>query len=162
MGPGLFFAFFLLLAAGRSRAETAVGLDARGVNPIAAVNNPDGLDVRDALGRPVTAQAVLADMNKASAARAAQNSYSSHLPKAKAVLPMMEGAVDRCFSLVRWTVTQAASAVLASLPTPRPKAALPFLALLGTVLILTASASRPRALMPALSSCRRCLEVLRC
>jgi hypothetical protein len=33
---------------------------------------------------------------------------------------------------------------------------------LGAVLVQTASASRPRALLPALSSCRRGLEVLRC
>ena len=57
VGPGLLLAL-TLLGLSRARAETAVGLDARGVDPIAAVDNPMGLDVRDALGRLAVANHV--------------------------------------------------------------------------------------------------------
>ena len=95
-------------------------------------------------------------------ARAAETAYSSNLPKAKVVLPSLEYAAGRVLSLVRLIEAIPGRAEWASLPTPRPKPSLALVAPLGTVLILTASASRPRASRPALSSCRRCLEVLRC
>ena len=88
MGPGLFLALALLAPAGR--AETAAGLDAQGVDPRVAVENRLGLDVRDALGRPVTREQVLTDLKGAAVARAAQNSYTSSLPKARAVLSALE------------------------------------------------------------------------
>ena len=161
VGPGLFLAL-VILAGGRARAETAVGLDARGVDPIAAVNNPLGLDVRDALGRPVTAAAVLEDLKRAQVARAAETSYTSRLPKAKAVLASLEYYRGGLLTLVRLIVSVPGPAEWASLPPPGPKLCIPLLAVLGAVLTMTASASRPRASLPALSSCRRGLEVLRC
>lgn len=161
VGPGLFLALALLLG-GRARAETAVGLGARGVDPMAAVDNSQGLDVRDELGRPVTAKAVLDDMKKASVARAAETAYQSALPKAKTVLPALELAVGGLVSLVRLIETVPEGVELASLPLPRPKIAALLFAVLGLVLVQLASASRPRASLPALSSCRRSLEVLRC
>jgi hypothetical protein len=161
VGPGLFLALALLLG-GRARAETAVGLDARGVDPMAAVDNSSGLDVRDELGRPVTAKAVLDDMKKASAGRTAETAYQSSLPKAKIVLPSLELAVGGLLSLVRLIETVPEGVELASLPLPRPKVPALLFAVLGLFLVQLASASRPRASLPALSSCRRSLEVLRC
>jgi hypothetical protein len=161
LGPGLFLAL-AVLAAGPSSAETAVGLDARGVDPMAAVSNPLGLDVRDELGRSVSGKVVLAEMKQAQAARAAETSYASSLPKARTVLPLLESAVGRGLSLVRLIESAAGPAAWASLPSPRPKPAALILAVLGVLLIQAASVLRPRASRPALSSCRRCLEVLRC
>ena len=161
VGPGLFLALALLLG-GRARAETAVGLDARGVDPMAAVDNAQGLDVRDELGRPVSAKVVLDQLKQAEVARTAQTAYQSALPKAKLVLPALEYAAGGILSLVRLIETVPGPAELASLPLPRPKLAALLFAVLGLVLVQAASASRPRASLPALSSCRRSLEVLRC
>jgi hypothetical protein len=161
VGPGLFLALVLLVG-GRARAETAVGLDARGVDPIAAVNNPQGLDVRDALGRPVTARAVLADIKKAEVVRAAETAYTSGLPKAKSVLASLEAAAGGVSSLFRLIESLPGRIEWSSLPSPRPKLSVLLLLALGVVLVQAASAARPRASLPALSSCRRSLEVLRC
>jgi hypothetical protein len=121
VGPGLFLALILLGAA--ARAETPVGLDAKGVDPMAAVNNRDRLDVRDALGRPVSAKVVLEQLKKAEAARSAQNAYSSVLPKAKTVLPALELAASLGVWLVQLADPAAPSQVWAALPLPSPKAA---------------------------------------
>ena len=161
VGPGLFLALVLLVG-GRARAETAVGLDARGVDPMAAVDNRAGLDVRDELGRPVSGQAVLADLKRAEVARAAENSYSSALPKAKAVLASLEYSAGGVLSLVRLIESIPGPSEWASMPAPRPKLSVLLFAVLGALLVQAAAASRPRASLPALSSCRRCLEVLRC
>lgn len=160
VGPGLFLALAVL--AGGARAETAVGLDARGVDPMAAVDNRQGLDVRDALGRPVTAQAVLSDLKKASVARVAQTAFASALPKAKIVLPALELASAAKTWLVRLAQAVPGPAAWASLPVPGPKLSVLILVLLGAVLVQAASPLRPRALRPALSSCRRSFEVLLC
>ena len=161
VGPGLFLALVLLVG-GRARAETAVGLDARGVDPLAAVNNPLGLDVRDALGRSVSGRIVLAEFKRAQAARAVETSYTSSLPKAKVVLASLEYSVGGLLSLVRLIEAVPGRAEWASLPPPGPKLSVLLLAVLGAVLVQAASASRPRASLPALASCRRGLEVLRC
>ena len=72
-------------------AERAVGLEARGVDPRAALHNPHGLDVRDALGRPVSARLVRQQIKAAAAeAAASPSSYSSALPQAKAWTRAME------------------------------------------------------------------------
>ena len=161
VGPGLFLAL-VLLAGAPARAETSVGLDARGVDPMAAVSNPLGLAVRDALGRRVSGRVVLDEMKKAEVARAAETAYASTLPKAATVLPILEAAAGRGLALILWAENASGPAAWASLPTPRPKPSVLILVVLGVVLIQAASAFRPRALLPALSSCRRCLEVLRC
>ncbi|MDE2141254.1 MAG: hypothetical protein KGJ84_02430 [Elusimicrobia bacterium] len=160
MGPGLFLALAVL--AGAARAETAVGLDARGVDPMAAVDNRQGLDVRDALGRPVSAQIVLSELKKASVARVAQIAFTSGLPKAKTILPALDMAAGAAVWLVRLAEAVPGPAAWAALPTPGPKLSLLVLVVLGAVLAQASSAFRPRALLPALSSCRRGLEVLRC
>jgi hypothetical protein len=161
VGPGLFLALVLLVG-GRAHAETAVGLDARGVDPMAAVNNGQGLDVRDELGRPVSAKVVLAELKRAEDARAAETSYASRLPKAKAVLASLEYSAGGVLSLVRLIETLPGRAEWASLPAPGPKLSVLLLLVLGAVLVQAATASRPRASLPALSSCRRSLEILRC
>jgi hypothetical protein len=161
VGPGLFFALVLLFG-GRARAETAVGLDARGVDPMAAVDNGQGLDVRDELGRPVSAKVVLDEFKRAQVARAAETAYTSNLPKANAVLPSLEYAPGGFLSLVRLIESVPAPSEWASMPSPRPKLSVLLFAVLGALLVQAASAARPRASLPALSSCRRCLEVLRC
>lgn len=48
-------------------AEEEVGLEAQGVSPWAALENRWGLDVRDELGRPVSARRIEAQLKKASA-----------------------------------------------------------------------------------------------
>ena len=161
VGPGLFLVL-ALLGMGQARAETAVGLDARGVDPMAAVSNPQGLDVRDALGRPVSAKVVLDELKRAQVVRAAETAYTSALPKAKAVLASLEYSTGGVLSLVRLIEAIPGPSEWASMPAPRPKLSVLLFAVLGAVLVQTAAASRPRALQPALSSCRRCLEVLRC
>ena len=88
VGPGLFLALALLAPAGR--AETAAGLDAQGVDPRTAVENKYGLDVRDERGRPVTSAQVLSDLKGAAVKRAADNAFTSSLPKARAILSALE------------------------------------------------------------------------
>jgi hypothetical protein len=160
VGPGLFLALAVL--AGAARAETAVGLDARGVDPMAAVDNRLGLDVRDALGRPVSGQEVLSELKNAAVARTAENTYASALPKARIILPSLEIALSRFLSLVSVAEAVPGRSAWAALPVPRPKISVLLFAVLGMFLIVTASAARPRALLPALSSCRRSHEILRC
>ncbi|UPT74455.1 MAG: hypothetical protein M0D55_01570 [Elusimicrobiota bacterium] len=80
----------LLLCSAGAWAEAPVGLDAVGVDPRAAVSNDWGLDVRDADGRPVTQEKVLADLKAAAVKRAGAGAYASSLPKAKAVLSALE------------------------------------------------------------------------
>ena len=160
VGPGLFLALTLLGAF--ARAETPVGLDAKGVDPMAAVDNRQGLDVRDALGRPVSAQVVLEQLKKAQAVRAAQNAYASPLPKAKAVLPELELAMG----LGAW-LFQLADALpplenWSALPVPGPKLFLILIALAGALLAPAAAASRPRVLQVCLTPRQRCPEVLLC
>ena len=161
VGPGLFLVL-ALLGMGQARAETAVGLDARGVDPMAAVSNPQGLDVRDALGRPVSAKIVLDQLKRAEVARAIETSYTSNLPKAKAVLASLEYSAGGFLSLVRLIEAIPRPSEWATLPSPRPKLSVLLFLILGAVLVQISAASRPRASLPALSSCRRCLEVLRC
>jgi hypothetical protein len=60
----------------------AVGFEARGVDPLAAVSNPLGLDVRDALGRPVSADKVMRDLSRGQARQAKESSYAEALPGA--------------------------------------------------------------------------------
>ena len=89
VGPGLFFAL-LALGAFPARAETAVGLDAQGVDPMVALHNDSGLDVRDELGRPVSAQKVADGLKQAQAKAASEAAFASRLPQAAAVAALLE------------------------------------------------------------------------
>ena len=71
-------------------AEQAVGLEAQGVDPWAALRNGQGLYVRDELGRPVSAQIIERQLRPASAAAAAASAELSRLPKAKVIFRLME------------------------------------------------------------------------
>src|SRR5579872_3136370 len=70
-------------------AERAVGLEAQGVDPMVALHNPSGLDVRDAEGRPVSAAVIARQLKAASAQSTADASYVSRLPQARAVAFML-------------------------------------------------------------------------
>ena len=82
----------MLAAAGHgvAAAEQAVGLQAQGVDPMAALHNAAGLDVRDELGRPVSAEVIAKELKAASAQAAAASAFTSRLPQAKAVTYMLE------------------------------------------------------------------------
>jgi hypothetical protein len=59
-----------------------VGLDAIGVNPLIALHNTQGLDIRDVQGRSVSVEKVLKDLAAASRRREAQAAYASRLTRA--------------------------------------------------------------------------------
>lgn len=161
MGPGLFFALTLLLSAPAGRAEPAAGLDAKGVDPLAAVDNRWGLDVRDALGRPVSGRKVLAEIKGAAVARAASNAFASRLPKAAAVLPFLE-MLARTAAFLRLGLADGPMlAAVAGLPGSRPRIPLLWL------ILQAAAATMLFRRLPGLrfSPCRSrqsCPEVLRC
>ncbi len=160
VGPGLFLALSLLT--GAARAETAVGLGARGVDPMAAVSNPLGLDVRDALGRPVTAQAVLRDVKQAAVTRTVETAYASTLPKARLILPALEMAVGLGLRLVQFAAALPAALASGSLPVPGPKIAFLLRALAAAVAAFRPGAARDAPCPVSLRSGRCCPEVLRC
>ncbi|MDX6768514.1 MAG: hypothetical protein SF051_03215 [Elusimicrobiota bacterium] len=161
MGPGLFLALALAFLAGPAAAETTVGLDARGVNPMAAVDNRWGLDIRDELGRPVSGEKVLGELKQASAARAAANAFASKLAHAAALLSALE-VLQRAASNLRGLAAGLPRVLAAvAMPGPRPKVAA---LLLAVVALLSVSAvvvhARPAA--APLKAGRCCPEVLRC
>ena len=85
-----FSACFVFAAARRSRAETPAGLDAQGVSVSWAIHNSLGLDVRDALARPVSARLVEEQLKSAQAHAAGRAAYASRLPLAKALIRFFE------------------------------------------------------------------------
>lgn len=170
MRPSLFIALLASNFAARAAwaddiltptGERAVGLDARGVDPTQALENSLGVDVRDELGRPVTAAAVLSDMRKARAARTVSQSFFTRLPKAAQILPLLEdGAVNTevvsIIGVLRSAFTPAVS------PQRRPKILVPLMT--PATQIQDASLACPASSrLPAdykFLSCRR--EILRC
>lgn len=160
VGPGLFFALALLVSG--ARAEAPVGLDAQGVNPLSAVDNRLGLDVRDELGRPVSGRLVLDQLKAAQAARSAENAFASRLPRARFILPALEAAAGRGTWLVQLIEALPSAMALASLPTPRPKVSALLLVLLGCVLASAGSGLGPRSQRLSVFFCTRRREILRC
>ncbi|MEK7384628.1 MAG: hypothetical protein AAB262_15275 [Elusimicrobiota bacterium] len=160
MGPGLFLV--LALRAFGARAETPVGLEAQGVNPLSAVDNRLGLAVRDERGRPVSGRLVLEQLKSASAARTASNSFSSRLPRARFILPSLELAAGVEIWMAQLAQALPSPRAVACLPPPRPKISAVLPVLLGAVLARGVSCLPPRLQQAPLSSCRCCLEVLRC
>ncbi|MBI2384385.1 MAG: hypothetical protein HYV14_00070 [Elusimicrobia bacterium] len=160
MGPGLFLALALLAPAGR--AETAAGLDAQGVDPRAAVENKWGLDVRDEAGRPVTRERVLADLKGAAVKRAADNSFTSALPKARAVLSALELLAEAGAAFRMAATVFALPELLPGLPGGGPKISVLWLLVLASGVMTVSLCRRPET-RPALSSSRQSsIEVLRC
>ena len=160
VGPGLFFALAFL--AGAPRAEIPVGLDARGVDPMAAVDNFLGLDVRDTFGRPVSGVVVLAELKRAQVARVAEIAYASALPQARLMLPILEYSVGSIAWLMRLAPPLSNPTTWSSLPTPRPKVCALLLLALAAALTQAAAVLRPRVQRASLSSFQGCPEVLRC
>lgn len=74
----------------RVQAETAVGLDAQGVDPLTALHNPHQLDVRDELGRPVSAAVIRQELGRAARGRAQLASFTSKLPKVDLLAALAE------------------------------------------------------------------------
>jgi hypothetical protein len=160
VGPGLFLALALAFAA-PAAAETAVGLDAQGVDPMAAVANEWGLDVRDELARPVSGEKVLTELKQASAARAAASAFTSRLKGASALWAAMDLLERGEASLAAFAAALPAALATAGLPGPRPKVAAVLIALLG-LLAITCSLARPQPALVPLKAGSCCPEVLRC
>jgi len=160
VGPGLFLALALLAPAGR--AETAAGLDAQGVDPRAAIENKLGLDVRDELGRPVTREQVLTDLKAAAVRRAADNAFTSRLPKARAVLSALEllAEAEAAFRVATAAVTF--PEFLPGLPGGRPKVAILWLLVLASAALTTAFCRRPDFRTAASRSRQSSIQILRC
>lgn len=72
------------------RMSDAVGLEAQGIDPWQALHNFQGLDVRDELGRPVSAVLIESQLKSRSAAQASESAWSSSLPEARAALLVLE------------------------------------------------------------------------
>lgn len=160
VGPGLFLALALLAQSGR--AEIAAGLDAQGVDPRAAVENRWGLDVRDALGRPVARAQVLADLKGAAVARAAENAFTSRLPKARAVLSALELLASAAAAFRVAASGFALPEFLPGLPGGRPKISVLWLAVLVSAAMTVSFCCRSED-RPMLSRSRHnTIEVLRC
>jgi hypothetical protein len=143
------------------RAEIAAGLDAQGVDPRAAIENSWGLDVRDELGRPVTREKVLADLKSAAVKRAADNSFTSALPRARAVLSALELLADAAvfhFTVPRFRLP----AALAALPGGRPKLEAVLLLVVCSAVLTVSSCCRAGTTVPIYRSRQSRPEVLRC
>lgn len=70
--------------------EHAVGLEAQGVDPWASLHNSQGLDVRDALGRPVRAEVIQRQLGALAAEQIAQKAALSSLPKARVIFKLLD------------------------------------------------------------------------
>ncbi|MEK7390077.1 MAG: hypothetical protein AAB036_10305 [Elusimicrobiota bacterium] len=160
MGPGLFLALALLCPA--AYAETSVGLSAQGVDPQAALDNRWGLDVRDELGRPVTAQKVLAEMKAVALARAAANAVASRLPKARVILPALELLAEGAAAFRLLDTLYSFPDIFPALPGGRPRLAVLWLAALAVAALSASCRRRPRAALVVSRSRQSCPEVLRC
>ncbi len=160
VGPGLFLALGLLALP--LRAERAVGLDAQGVDPLAALNNPSGLDVRDQLGRPVSAQLVAAQMKAAQVAQAREAAYASRLPEAAAVAALLE-MLEAMRLAIRRGVSDVPRRLFALVPSSLRslrKAVCP--ALVAVLLTLAAAGCRACPAFAAPPTVARSPRVLRC
>ncbi|MBI3554001.1 MAG: hypothetical protein HY077_16010 [Elusimicrobia bacterium] len=71
-------------------AEQAVGLEARGVDPWAALHNAQGLDVRDADGHPVSVKLIADQLKAAESQKISQTASVSRLPKARVLFRLLE------------------------------------------------------------------------
>lgn len=143
VGPGLFFA--LALSAGPVRAETAVGLDAQGVDPAVAVDNRYGLDIRDENGRPVTAEKVLSDLKAVSVARARDAAVVSSVRQARSLVSALELLEKADLFLGAAMISFRLPAAVAAAPAPGPK--------LSAVLMILMAVTAPA--FASLFCCRR-------
>ncbi len=161
MGPGLFLAIALALLAGPAAAERSVGLDAKGVDPMVAVDNRWGLDVRDEMGRPVSGEKVLTELKQAAVARTVANAFASKLAGAASFLSAVELLQAGKVNLRELGFSLPHALASAGLPGPRPKVSAVLIAMMA-ILAITHIIVRPRPAALALKSGRCCPEVLRC
>ena len=160
MGPGLLLALALLAQAGR--AESPAGLDAQGVDPRAALDNRWGLDVRDALGRPVSGEKVLAEMKGVAVARAAGNAFTSRLPKASVFLPGIELLAKAAAAFRLAAQGFPLAELLPGLPGGRPKVSVLWLVVLAAAALTASCCCRAKTELVLARSRQSCPEVLRC
>jgi hypothetical protein len=148
--PGITAALLVsgLLLAQPVRAERSVGLDAQGVDPLAALHNDQGLDVRDALGRPVSGEKVSSELSQASAKRATTAAYASALPKAKLFAALLEFCLAAEMALRSPWHSFSLPSVAVHLPR-RSQSSLGFLVFLLLVLSVSARRRLERACVPA-------------
>ncbi len=159
VGPGLFLALALLAPAGR--AETAAGLDAQGIDPRAAVENRWGLDVRDTSGRPVTREQVLADLKGAAVTRAAENAFTSRLPKARAVLSALELLAEAAAAFRLAATGFTLPELLPGLPGGRPRIEILWLLVLAGASMTVAFIRRREPALARSRSRQSSIQVLR-
>jgi len=159
VGPGLFLALALL--APSVRAETAAGLDAQGVDPLAAIENKWGLDVRDELGRPVTREKVLTDLKGATVGRAAANAYASSLPRARVVLSALELLAEAAAAFRMASTGFALPSLLPGLPGGRPRIEILWLLALACASLTAAFFRRREPALARSRSRQSSIQVLR-
>jgi len=135
------------LLAGSVAAETPVGIEARGVDPMVALQNPQGLDLRDELGRPVSPSLIAAQLKAAQAKAAADAAFSSRLPKARAMARILEFWRASLFSFAA-DLPRLSWHKLWALPGPRPQSrAAAVLALFAACTISCCSIRSGRSLL---------------
>lgn len=149
VGPGLFFALTLALLS-PVRAERTVGLDAQGIDPLTALSNPQQLDVRDELGRPVSARQVAAELKQAQVEAAREAAYASTLPQAAAVAALLEMLEALRLAWRSGAAGEIPQRLFALAPTPRPheKPVLVVLVALVCAASLGALSARPALACP--------------
>ena len=91
----------------RAFSANLIGLGAPGVDAVYALHNPLRLDMRDALGRPVSSRLIQTQLKTVAALSRAQLEFFSALPRAKEVSFFLE-----CL----WTLSSATLALPTSWP----------------------------------------------
>ena len=126
------------------------------------MENRWGLDVRDTAGRPVTREQVLADLKGAAVARAAENAYTSRLPRARAVLSALELLAEAAAAFRLASTGFALPELLPGLPGGGPKFAVLWLLILASAATTLSLCCRPEARLTLSRSRQSSIEVLRC
>lgn len=156
----LALAAFCFLAVPPCRAGDGVGMEALGVDPSAAVQADRwGLDIRDALNRPVSAARLEADLKSAAAQAAASASFDSTLPHARAAVLLREflPAVE---DVLRSILPGLCVSTAAAAGVPKPPRLFPILAALVLFTLLPAASLRLQQEPTGAAS--RCPAILRC
>lgn len=140
--PATLAAAILAAACAAYGAEVPVGLEAQGVDAQAALESPSDLDLRDELGRPVSAALVAKQLKAAAAEAAADSAFSSRLPQAASTLRLLELWEGLKESLKRpgWPLAARGECALL-MPNPVPRIALPGLVVFGPALSPASSVS---------------------
>lgn len=117
-------------------------MEASGVDPSAVLEDRWGLDVRDSLNRPVSRARLEADLKYAAAQAAAEGSFASKLPHARAATLLMEllPAVD---AWLRTFLPRQSSGVAAAAGVPKPPRLGPLVLLCAFLALSTIAPRRP-------------------